>query len=220
MSPIRSVRMLRSSVRMFRCSMRVRPFPVFVNSLGRPDDMRIGGSDDIRVLAGIGNGVQDMLDRVETRAILVVGAHDRPRRIRGVGVKKHGFLGFGIGLPPAQGFHIHRAELPLLEGILRPAEKPPQLLLAADGKPEFIESNPAAHHHPLKFRRLAHEFQIFVRGAKSHHMFDARAIVPGAVEEDDFTFGGKLFDVTLEIPLAPLRVRGFGESHDSWRRED
>ena len=70
---------------MIRGGMRMGIFPVFVDSLSRPDDMRIGGMDDIRVLTGVGNGVQDMLHRVETRAILVVGAYNRPGRIRGVG---------------------------------------------------------------------------------------------------------------------------------------
>jgi hypothetical protein len=60
----------------------------------------------------------------------------------------------------------------------------------------------AAHQHPLELRRLAHEFEVFVGRAEAHHMLDARAVVPGAVEEDDFTGGGQLLDVTLEIPLA------------------
>src|SRR5271154_1949574 len=119
------MRMIRSHMRMIRSPVGMGIFPLFVNSLGRPDDMRIRGSDDIRVLAAVGNGVQDVLYRVETSALLVIGAYDSPRCIRGVGVKKHRFLGLGIGFPPTQGFYVHRAELPLLEGIPRSTEKPP-----------------------------------------------------------------------------------------------
>src|ERR1035441_8466842 len=77
---------------MMRGGVRMGVFPVLVNSLGGSHDMRVGGSDDIRVLACVGNGVKDMLHRVETCAILVVGAYNRPRRIRGVRVKEHRFF--------------------------------------------------------------------------------------------------------------------------------
>src|ERR1700688_4399684 len=110
---------------MMRNRVRMRVFSVFVNGLGRPDDSWVGRADDIRVLAGVGDGMQDVLYGVETRPIFVIGAYNRPWRIRSVCVEKHRFLGLGVGLPPAQGLDIHRAEFPLLQGILRPSEKPP-----------------------------------------------------------------------------------------------
>ena len=49
---------------MMRNGVGMRIFPMFVNGLGRPDDMGIGGRDDIGVLAGVGNRVLDMLHGV------------------------------------------------------------------------------------------------------------------------------------------------------------
>ena len=42
---------------MMRDDVRMGIFPMFVNSLGRPDDMRIGRGDDVGVLASVGNGM-------------------------------------------------------------------------------------------------------------------------------------------------------------------
>ncbi len=46
-----------------------------------------------------------------------------------------------------------------------------------------------------------------------HDAFHIGAVVPGAVEHDDFTRSGKVLDVALEIPLALLTVRGLGERY-------
>src|SRR6266481_6372800 len=37
--------------------------------------------------------------------------------------------------------------------------------------------------------------------AESHHPLDAGAVVPAAVEQDDFSAGGKMRHVALEVPL-------------------
>ena len=41
---------------------------------------------------------------------------------------------------------------------------------------------------------------------KTHHPLDTRAVVPGAVEKNDFTSRGQVLDITLKIPLPQLMI--------------
>jgi hypothetical protein len=42
--------------------------------------------------------------------------------------------------------------------------------------------------------------------AKTHDALDAGAVVPGAVEQDDFAAGGQVGRVTLKVPLRALAL--------------
>ena len=90
----------------------------------------------------------------------VVRADDLPRHVRGIGIEKHRFLRLCVSLAASERFHLHGAEFPLFERILRPADESQELLLAADGEPKLDELDAAAHQHAFEFRRLAHEFQV------------------------------------------------------------
>src|SRR5262249_10564476 len=46
---------------------------------------------------------------------------------------------------------------------------------------------------------------LFFR-AESHYPLDAGAVVPAAVEQDDFSAGGKMRHVTLEVPLGAFAL--------------
>ena len=46
-------------------------------------------------------------------------------------------------------------------------------------------------------------------------MLNASAVVPTAVEQDDFPWRRQLGDITLKIPLAALALRGRAERHDA-----
>ncbi len=46
-------------------------------------------------------------------------------------------------------------------------------------------------------------------------MFDAGAVVPTAVEQDDFSWRRQVSDVALKIPLATLALCGRAERHDA-----
>jgi hypothetical protein len=81
------------------------------------------------------------------------------------------------------------------------------VLLSTDRKPELEEPDAAADHHALELRSLAHELEIVVGCAETHDVLDPAAVVPGAVEENDFTLGGKVLDVALEMP--PGRALAF-----------
>ena len=61
------------------------------------------------------------------------------------------------------------------------------------------------------------EADVFLIGAKAHDAFDAGAVVPGAVKDDNFALRWQLFHIALEVPLALLTgVRG-GQRLDAAR---
>ena len=54
-----------------------------------------------------------------------------------------------------------------------------------------------------------------ILGAEAHDALDAGAVVPAAVEQDDFAARRQVLDVALEIPLAALHLARFLERHDA-----
>src|SRR5262245_60921142 len=50
------------------------------------------------------------------------------------------------------------------------------------------------------------ELLILFFRAESHHLLDAGAVVPSAVEQDDFSASGKMGNVALKIPLAAFAL--------------
>jgi hypothetical protein len=87
------------------------------------------------------------------------------------------------------------------------------LLLAADREPELDQVHAAAHQVALELRRLAHEFQVFLLVAESHHPLDAGTVVPGAVEQGDLASRGQVLHVALEVPLATFGLAGLLQRH-------
>jgi hypothetical protein len=61
--------------------------------------------------------------------------------------------------------------------------------------------NIGPHDHALEVRRLPHELQVLLVGAKAHHPLHAGAVVPGPVEHDDLARAGQMGHVPLEVPL-------------------
>ena len=56
---------------------------------------------------------------------------------------------------------------------------------------------------------------MLVRRAEPHHLLDAGAVVPAAVEEHDLARRRELRDVALEVPLGRLPLGGGGQSRDA-----
>ena len=54
---------------------------------------------------------------------------------------------------------------------------------------------------------------MLLLGAESHHVFDAGAIVPAAVEDDDLARGREVLDVALHEHLRLFAVRGRRQRH-------
>ena len=106
---------------------------------------------------------------------------------------------------------VHRAELPLLHRIQYPHHEAKLLFLVGDRKPVLDDLDPGPGQHAFEFRHVPEKLlDLFLRG-EIHHAFDACAVVPGPVEQHDFTGGGKMRHVALEIPL---RFFAFG-----WRTQ-
>ncbi len=156
-----------------------------------------------------------MAHRIEPRALLAVGLDDGPRRIGGVRVEEHRLLRPRVVLPLVERRHVDRRELPLLERVQLALLEAPPLLAAAHREPELDQVDVALHEHPLEFRTLAHELEIFLLRAEAHHALDAGAVVPRAVEQDDFALRGQVLRVALEVPLAALGLGRLVEGHDA-----
>ena len=56
---------------------------------------------------------------------------------------------------------------------------------------------------------------MFVRRTESHDVLDAGAVVPAAVEDDDFTSGREMLDVALEEYLGFVPIGRSGKGDDS-----
>src|SRR6185369_12647652 len=71
-----------------------------------------------------------------------------------------------------------------------------------------------SHQHPFELRNGMEEFLVLLVRAEAHDALDAGAIVPAAVEQDDFAAGGKMSHVALEIPLRAFALVGSRQRGD------
>src|SRR5580698_10759467 len=99
---------------------------------------------------------------------------------------QHGLLGARVVLPAAPRLKVHGTEFPLLEWIMDPAQEPHVLLLIADREPVLDEADAGAHQHAFELRYRAVELLVLLGRAEPHDVLDAGAVVPAAVEADDF----------------------------------
>src|ERR1700730_4986567 len=151
---------------------------------------------------------------VQARLLLVVGVDDPPRRLGDIGALHHHLFGFGVLLPARPRLDVHGTELPLLEWIVDAHEEAKLLLLVADRKPVLQQDNARTDQHALEFRDRMEEFLVLVSRAESHPPLDAGAVVPAAVEQDDFSAGRQMRHVALKIPLAAFALAGSRQRRD------
>ena len=59
--------------------------------------------------------MQDVAKSIQSGALFAVGFDDAPGDIRGVGRKKHGFLGNGVVIPFIERGEVDGGELPLFQ---------------------------------------------------------------------------------------------------------
>src|SRR5271165_4911233 len=79
-------------------------------------------------------------------------------------------------------------------------------------EPVLQKDDALADQEALEDGTVPEKFPVLFLGTKAHHIFNARAVIPAPVEDDDFTSGGQLFNVALgrELRLLPLSRRGEG----------
>src|SRR4051812_14674108 len=156
-----------------------------------------------------------MPDAVEPGSLLVIGIYDVPRTLLAVGVLEHHVLGPRIVHPTLARFNVHGAEFPALDWILNAFLKTPFLLFVIHREPIFDEIDARAYQHLLEYWTGTKKLLIFVLVAELHYALDPGAIVPTAVEQNDFTPRRELSDVALEVPLASFATSRRAKRNDA-----
>ena len=149
------------------------------------------------------------------RPPLVVGAHDVPRRVVGVGALQHHVARLGELVPALEGFEIHRAQLPLPDRIVDARHETALLLLLTDLEPDLEQPDAAIDHELLDDRAELEEALVLLGRAEAHDVLDAGPVVPAAVEDHDLAGRREVLDVALHVHLGLLPVRGRGQGEDA-----
>ena len=153
--------------------------------------------------------------RLSRSGPLVVGLGDVPRRLGRVGAGEHGVLRLRVVDPAPARLEIHAAQLPLLGGVVQARLEPALLLLVADREPVLDEDDPGAQQVVLELGAGPEELLVLLLRAEAHHVLDARAVVPAAVEQDDLAGGRQVGHVALEVPLRALALGRRPERDDA-----
>src|SRR5262245_22687803 len=159
----------------------------------------------------VGDLVQEVANAIETRFLLVHRLDNPPRGFRNVRALQHDLFRRRVILPAPSRLQIHGAQFPLLERIVDTHHEPEMLLVITNRKPILDENDAGAHEHPFELRHGAQKLLALLVRAKVHDPFDAGAIVPAAVEQNDLARGRQVRSIALEIPLRPLALVGRGE---------
>ena len=96
---------------------------------------------------------------------------------------------------------------PVLEALLL------HRLIAA--QPIFEKHHAVVDQLPFELRRGIEEILRLVGRAKAHHLLDAGAVVPAAIEQHDFAARRQVLDVALEIPLRALALARVRQRDDA-----
>ena len=171
--------------------------------------------DQFRSQILIGDLGQQVPDAVKVGTFFVLCVHYEPVGLLGIGVRHHLIFRTGIVLPTSTGFNIHRTQLPALGGIMNPVLEASFLFLVAHRKPILDQDNTRPDQHAFEFRAGMKELFVFGIGAKTHHSFDTRTIVPTSVKQDHLSGSRKERNITLEVPLRFFSLRGNAQSRDA-----
>src|SRR5919106_1554211 len=171
--------------------------------------------DWLRRQIAVGDLRQQMVDAVQPGVTLVVCVDHPPWGLLGVGVCEHLVLGARVVLPAVAGLDVHRRQLPAFGGIVEPGLEAFLLLLVAHREPVLDQDGAGTDQHALELRTRAHELLHLLVAGEAHHALDARAVVPGAVEQNHLAGSRQLLDVALEVPLSPLTVARRAEGDDA-----
>src|SRR5262245_19906268 len=157
---------------------------------------------------------EQVSNHVDSRRPLVLAEDHIPRRLRYVGVQEHLVLGPRVVLPPVNRLQIHRRELPAPHRVLESAQKAVLLLSVADREPVLPQQDAVFHQQPLEDRALMEETHVLLLRTEAHHPFDAGAVVPASIEQNDLARGRQVLDIALEVPPRPLPFGRRGKRDD------
>ena len=81
-------------------------------------------------------------------------------------------------------------------------------------EPVLDQDDPGFDHGLLDGRDLFQELGGHLRRTETHHRFDARPVVPGAVEDDHLARRREVREITLDVHLRLLALGWRGKRHD------
>ena len=162
----------------------------------------------------VGNAIEQVPDQVQPGTPLVVGRHDVPGRLRRVRSLDHALVGGRIVPPAPHQLGIHRAQLPVLHGIVNPRLEPAPLLILADIEKIFAQYDAILDDHlPLENGSHRQETLVLPVGAEAHDPLDPGPVVPGSIKENDLARRWKVREIALHVDLGFLAVGGRGQCH-------
>lgn len=181
------------------------------------DNLFIFLADDAKVAAFIRQRQQQTADDGQPRPTLVIGQHHRPRSGLAVCRLDHLIASQRIIVPACDARYIHGGEFPVLQQAVATVVESLKLRFLSDVEPELEEVNALGPHHLFEARGFFQKVLMLLGRAKAHHGFDARSVVPGAVEGNEFARSRKMLHIALEIPLAALSFGGLGQCYGAGR---
>src|ERR1700723_2215231 len=89
------------------------------------------------------------------------------------------------------------------------------LLLITDLEPDLNDVNATVDDIFFDCRAQFEKLPTLLLGAKAHHIFHSRSVVPTPIEDHDFARGREMLHVTLHVHLRLLAVGRRGQSGDA-----
>ncbi len=160
-----------------------------------------------------GELLQEVVDEVEAAAFLIVEIDHEPGREVGVGCLEHHVAGFAVSRVLLAGFDVDRREFETFGGIFGAFPEAFLLFNLIDAEPVFDQDNAVSGNQAFESRTVNQELRGLIGRTEAHNGFDTSAVVPAAIEQDEFAGAGKVFGVALEIPLAAFAITRF------WQRD-
>ncbi len=132
----------------------------------------------------------------------------------GVRRRQHHIAGTRVVVPAPVRLEVHGAEFPLPQRVADARLEASFLLCLADFQPNLDQHDAAVDHDLFDLRAKLEKAPVLLFSAKSHDEFNAGAIVPTTVEDDDLARGRKLLDVALREHLRFFAIRRCRQGDD------
>jgi len=159
--------------------------------------------------------LQEVVDAVQSGALLVVRFHHPPGRFSRVGGREHRVLALEYST------HFDRAVTSIGEifqrfvGWVIRSWKRRSCSTSLTENQYLMRMIPERNEHSLELGRGLEEVRVFLVRAEAHDVLDAGPVVPAAVEEHPFAGGWELGHVALEVPLRRLTFGRYAERADA-----
>ncbi len=158
---------------------------------------------------------EKVVNDVEPGALLVIRNDHVPRSPGGVRGGEHLVACARVIVPAGVRLEVHRRKLPGLAAVVDPAFEAASLLLGTNIEPVLEQDDPGLDHGLFDQGDGVEKGAGLFLGAEAHDAFDARAVVPTAIKDDDLARGGEVGDVTLDVHLGFFTLGRRGKGDDA-----